>query len=386
MKYLFILSFISVCIGFILLIISSITERKKKIVLKKPLDDKYAILIPARNESKVIEKLLKSIEIQNKDMSNVYVIVEDENDKTCEITNKYKANIFVREEPIRPRKGYALDECIKEILKTKHYDLYFIFDADNVLEKDFINKMLKSWYDGYEIAIGYRNILNPKNIISGCSGLMFSLINTLVNKNKVKNNRSVLLSGTGFYISGEVIENLNGFPFDTLTEDYELSIYMSANNISSTYNDEAIYYDEQPLDMKTSIKQRTRWVKGFFEARRKRLKNIKGNLSSRLGVLPLIFIIFGLIALFILSIINIVFNFNIYYLVILLVVPSLLYILLFLLTLILLIKDDKINLNKSLKIKCLLFNPIFLFTFVHCFIRSIMIKNVGWDVIKHKGI
>lgn len=386
MKYLFILSFISVCIGMVLLIIITLSERKKKIILNKHESDNYAILIPARNESRVIENLLKSIQIQNKDMSNVYVIVEDEKDKTCEITKKYKANIFIREKPIRARKGYALDECIKDILNNKHYDLYFIFDADNVLEKDFISKMLNSWHKGYDVAIGYRNILNPSNIVSGCSGLMFSLINTLVNKLKVKNNNSIILSGTGFYISEEVIEKLGGFPFNSLTEDYELSLYILANKISSTYNDEAIYYDEQPVDIKTSIKQRTRWVKGFFEARGKRLKNIKGNLSSKLGVLPLIFIVFGLIVLFILSIINIILDFSIYYLIIIVLAPIILYILLFLLTLIILIKDQKINLDKKLKIKCLFFNPIFLFLFVHCFIKSIMIKNVGWDVIKHNGV
>lgn len=385
MKFLFILSFIFVCIGFILLIISSITERKKEIILNKHIEDKYAILIPARYESKVIENLLKSIEIQNKDMSNVYVIVEDEKDKTCEITKKYKANIFVREKPIRPRKGYALDECIKEILKTKHYDLYFIFDADNVLEKNFISKMLKSWYEGYEIAIGYRNILNSKNVISGCSILMFSLINTLVNSKRIKNNSSVLLSGTGFYISGEIIENLGGFPFNTLTEDYELSLFISANNISSTYNEDAIYYDEQPVDIKTSIKQRTRWVKGFAEARRKRLNNVVKSLPSKLGIIPLIFIIMGLIFMFILSIISIILNFDIYYLMIIIFVPTMLYILLFILTLIVLVKDKKINLDKKLKIKSLFFNPIFLFIFVYCFIRSILIKQVKWDVINHKG-
>ena len=124
---------------------------------------------------------------------------------------------------------------------------------------------------------------------------MFSLMNTIVNKEKVRNNRSILLSGTGFYISGEIIEKLGGFPFNTLTEDYELSLYISANNISSTYNENAIYYDEQPVNMDVSIKQRTRWVKGFFESRKKRLNSVKNNFSSKIGVLPLILIIFGMI-------------------------------------------------------------------------------------------
>lgn len=387
MKYLFYLGFISTSIGILLLFISSLTERKRKRKLYKHEDDNYAILIPARDESKVIEKLLKSIKVQNENMSNVYVIVEDAKDPTCTITKKYGANIYVRRKPIRSRKGYAIDECLKEILKEKHYDLYFIFDADNVLDNNFIKNLLKSWHQGYDVAIGYRNILNPSNIISGCSILMFSLMNTIVNKEKVRNNRSILLSGTGFYISGEIIEKLGGFPFNTLTEDYELSLYISANNISSTYNENAIYYDEQPVNMDVSIKQRTRWVKGFFESRKKRLNSVKNNFSSKIGVLPLILIIFGMIELFIFSIVDIVLlNSNTVSYLMLILVPFIIYIFLFVLTLMVLLRDRKINLDKKLKYKCLFFNPIFLFTFIHCFYRSIIIKDLKWDKIKHNGM
>ena len=166
----------------ILPLILGIISNQKKFKLKKHRKDKYAILVPARDESKVIEKLLKSIEVQNKDMTNVYVIVEDKNDPSCKITEKHGANIFVREKPIRPRKGYALDECVKDILTKEHYDLYFVFDADNVLDKNFISKMLEAWHNGYDVAIGYRNILNPKNLISCCSGIMFILLNRIMNK------------------------------------------------------------------------------------------------------------------------------------------------------------------------------------------------------------
>lgn len=386
MKYLFLLGFISIMIGIVLLFIIDITEVKKKQKLKKHKRANYAILIPARDESRVIEKLLESIKVQNENMSNVYVIVEDTEDPTCAITKKYRANIYVREKPIRSRKGYALDECLKEILKTKHYDLYFVFDADNVLDNNFIKTLLESWYQGYDVAIGYRNILNPINAISGCSILIFSLINTIVNKAKVKNNRSIILSGTGFYISGEIIEKESGFPFNTLTEDYELSLYVSSNNISSTYNDKAIYYDEQPIDMKTSIKQRTRWIKGFFESRKRRLRNVENSVSSKLGVIPLILIIFGLLGIFICSIIDILLNQNKISLFLIILIPFVIYIFLFILTSIILLKDNKVNLDNRLKIKCLFFNPIFLFTFVYCFFKSIINKNVSWDKIKHNGV
>ncbi len=225
MFYLFLLCCLPLIYGIVLLIVCSLGNKKRKIKLVKHDSSKYAILIPARYESQVIEKLLNSIKIQNQDMSNVYVIVEDKKDETCNITKKYKANLYVRKKPIRSRKGYALDECIKNILKKKHYDLYFIIDADNVLDSNFISNMIKSWESGYDVATGYRNILNPVNVVSCCSGILFCLLNSLVNKRKVKRKETIFLSGTGFYISGEIIEKLNGFPFNTLTEDYELSLY-----------------------------------------------------------------------------------------------------------------------------------------------------------------
>jgi len=386
MKSLYITILIIIIINLILVLISYIKDRLKKPQLNKHKTSNYAILIPARDESKVIEKLLKSIQIQNKNMDNVYVIVEDENDLTCKIVENYKANIFIRPKPIRKRKGYALDECLKEILKTKHYDLYFIFDADNVLDKHFIKNMIKSYKEGYEAGLGNRNILNPVNLISCCSGLLFYILNSIINKLSIANNRTAILSGTGFYISGRIIEELGGFPFNSLTEDYELSLYLSSKNILCAYNEDAIYYDEQPTTMKVSITQRIRWMKGFFESRKKRLGNIKDNLSSKLGIVPYVIIVLCLIFLVVLSVVDVIIFNNIVSLILLVSVPILIYLVLFFMTLFLILKEKNINMSNKLKIKCLFFNPLFLFTYIYCLFASIFKKEVEWKKIEHVGL
>ena len=53
------------------------------------------------------------------------------------------------------------NECL-ETIYNKDYDAYFIFDADNILEKDFIKNMIPIYYQGYDIGVGYRNIKNGK--------------------------------------------------------------------------------------------------------------------------------------------------------------------------------------------------------------------------------
>ena len=187
-------------------------------------------------------------------------------------------NIIYRKDLTKKRKGYALDDAIKEILsKNKKYDAYFVFDADNILDKNYIKEMINSIEEGYDIGISYRNTKNSSTLVAASSALTFSMINTIGNQLKSKYTNNLTISGTGYYIKGSLVEDWQGFPFNTLTEDYELTLYSTLNNLTTTYNEKAIFYDEQPDSFKISMKQRTRWVKGYFEARKIYIKEILTN-------------------------------------------------------------------------------------------------------------
>ena len=269
----------------------------------------FCVLIPAKDESKVIEDLLISIKKQTKkiNMQDVYIIIEQKNDPTIDIAKKYNATIFIRKKLHLKRKGYALDECIKDLKeKGKFYNAYFILDADNVLDKHFFEEMEKSYQNGYDIAIGYRNLKNGNDsIISACSGITFAFINSNGNETKAKQSRNVTLSGTGLYINGDLIKKWQSFPFHSLTEDYELTLYSIKYNLTSTYNDKAIFYDEQPIKYKDTINQRIRWIKGYFTTRRKYIPEFKkilknnpnfGSLISEIsGMKPYILMIMGIL-------------------------------------------------------------------------------------------
>lgn len=242
-------------------------------------DYRYAILIPARNESKVITQLLNSIAQQDYDQKllKTFVIVESEEDPTCEIAKKFKnTEIFVRKHLELKGKGQALNEVVVDILNSgEEFDAFFIFDADNVLSKNFIKEMNKCFDAGYEIALGYRNSKNWNDgWIASCSAITFSMINTLNNKGRSKLKNKVTLSGTGFYISGNILKDLGGWKFCTLTEDYELSIYSAIQNYKTYYNEYAEFFDEQPTDLKTSWNQRLRWVKGYSQVNKKYRKDL----------------------------------------------------------------------------------------------------------------
>ena len=189
---------------------------------------RFAVLVPAKDESLVIEDLLNSLEEQSYkiDKQDIYVITESLDDPTNKIVLKHGNRVIVRRDFTYKCKGGALAEAIKFIISEgKHYDAYFIFDADNILDKDFFKEMKESFIKGYDVGIGYRNAKNGNdNIYAAASSLTFSMINTLGNNFKMKHGLNLTVSGTGFYIKGDILENLGGYPFYSLTEDYEFSL------------------------------------------------------------------------------------------------------------------------------------------------------------------
>ncbi len=376
-----------------------------KLTLSKEKDNPtFAVLIPARDESKVISNLLDSLKKQTYKIEpeNIYIIVESKKDPTVKIAKSRNINIIYRKDLTKKRKGYALDDAVKEIIKAKkHYDAYFIFDADNILDRNYFKEMVKSYKKGYDIGIGYRNTKNGNaSIFSATSSLTFSMINTFSNNYKMKHNLTLTVSGTGFYIKGKILEELGGYPFNSLTEDYEFTLYATLTNLTSTYNMKAKYFDEQPTDYNTTIKQRTRWVKGYFEARRKYYPLLKNKAARKddnypstyialVGVKPYILLVISVI----LYLANLVYriisnsiikvevtNLLLQFLVIILAI----YIVLLLFTGILLIKEkDNLRLNRKMKIKSLFYNPIFLISYVKCLYRALKNKDLTWEKIEH---
>ncbi len=373
---------------------------------------KFAVVIPARNESKVIHQILDSIKAQTYDhnLIDTFLIVESEEDPTCEIAKKYeRTHVFVRKHLERKGKGHAMDELFQELFADKNtdYEAYFIFDADNVLYPNFIEEMNKTFDQGYDVCVGYRNSKNwNDNWVSSCSGLTFSMFNTFENKPRSKLGLNVNICGTGFYISHRLLKKVGGYKFFTLTEDYEFKLYSILNNVQTTYNEEAKFFDEQPTQLKVSWNQRLRWCKGFSQANKiyqkkilkSAIKEKNGKLGvnkfqTGLGVLPLAFtmatiLLYQAVNLS-LMIIGLCLHKPIWYL------PGIgvaangvaLYIFLSIYTAVLLIAERKnINITAWHAFVSVLLNPFFMLLYLPIYLHSVFKKEVKWVAIEHNKL
>ena len=247
------------------------------VLLRKPpkleatKNHRYAVMIAARNEQTVIADLIHSIKVQNypQELIDVFVIADNCTDDTAEVARTAGAIVFPRHNDIEVGKGYALDygyQAIREFYGDRGYEAFFVFDADNVLDVNYFREMNKTFDSGAQVSTSYRNSKNfDSNWISAGYALWFLREAKYLNQARITLNTSCLISGTGFYIASEILEEAGGWKWHLLTEDIEFSSVSIIQGTRISYCPTARLYDEQPITFRDSWNQRLRWAKGFLQ-------------------------------------------------------------------------------------------------------------------------
>jgi len=235
-----------------------------------PVPHRLAVLICARNEEEVIADLIQSLKQQTYDqrLLTIFVMADNCTDRTAAIAQAEGAQVYSRFDQRNVGKGYALEALLRHIEKDypQTFDGFLVFDADNILDRHFIEAMNQSFSDGYEILTSYRNSKNyGDNWISAGYSLWFIRESRYLNHARMLLGTSCAISGTGFFFSRAVMERLGGWPFHLLTEDIEFSTHHIIQGVKIGFCPEAVLYDEQPVTFRQSWRQRLRWAKGFLQ-------------------------------------------------------------------------------------------------------------------------
>ena len=229
---------------------------------------KFMAIIPAHNEEMVVSNLIESLKNQtyDKKLYDIYVIADNCTDNTANIARRAGAIVLERFDPAHKTKGYALQWFLKQkIEENADYDAFFVFDADNIVDKDFILNMNKKLCQGEDVVQGYRDIKNPTdNWITAGYALFYWTMHRLYHLARYNVGLSTLLNGTGFMVRFDVVKP-NGWQTETLTEDIEFSLKRIIKGKKLGWATDAIVYDEQPTSFKQSWSQRSRWTVGHMQ-------------------------------------------------------------------------------------------------------------------------
>ena len=231
---------------------------------------KYAICIPARNEEAVIGNLIDSINRQDypKEWLTIFVIADNCTDKTAQVAREKGAVCYERFNDVDKTKGFALQFLFEHIEKDygiESFEGYFIFDSDNLLSQDYISRMNDSFDAGEKIITSYRNTKNfDENWVASTYAIHWLRSIRMRHRARSVLRLATNIQGTGFLFASELVKD--GWKYTSLTEDRAFTADAVAHGYKISYNDAAMFYDEQPTSIRIALRQRLRWAKGHLLA------------------------------------------------------------------------------------------------------------------------
>ena len=228
---------------------------------------RFALVVAARNEAAVIGHLVDSLNGQDYPRELYEVIVAPNNctDDTEAVATRHGARIF-RPEGVIHSKGEVLTQAVDKLVLAEDFDAMCVFDADNLVDGQFLRRMNDALLGGAQIAQGFRDSKNPEqSAISGCYSICYWMLNRFYNGARSALRLSALVNGSGFAVTTGLLRRLGGWHTVTMTEDYEFSAQCAMLGERVHFVPDAIIYDEQPLTFGQSWKQRRRWTTGSLQ-------------------------------------------------------------------------------------------------------------------------
>lgn len=237
-----------------------------EIAASKP---KVAVLIPAYNEEKVIERTV--LGALDSDYSNLQVIVIDDGskDRTLEVVR----HAFAPEEAAgkviiltKPNSGKA-DALNYGLEHIGDAELFVGIDADTIIAPDAISRLVPHFLNPKVGAVaGNAKVGNRVNLWTRWQALEY-----ITSQNFER--RALNTLGAVSVVPGAIgawrvsaVREAGGYHTDTVAEDADLTMALLRNGYRVEYEDMALAFTEAPTNAKALMRQRFRWSFGILQA------------------------------------------------------------------------------------------------------------------------
>ena len=230
---------------------------------------KVAVLIPAYNEEKVIERTVRAALNSNYPNLRVIVIDDGSKDHTLEVARRAFAaeaaagRVLILGKP-NSGKAEALNHGIEHIGDA---ELFVGIDADTVIAPDAIARLVPHFINPKVGAIaGNAKVGNRVNLWTRWQALEY-----ITSQNFERRALDVL--GAVSVVPGAIgawrvsaVREAGGYHIDTVAEDADLTMALLRRGYRVEYEDMALAYTEAPTNANGLMRQRFRWSFGILQA------------------------------------------------------------------------------------------------------------------------
>jgi cellulose synthase/poly-beta-1,6-N-acetylglucosamine synthase-like glycosyltransferase len=238
---------------------------------------KIAVFIPGYKEDEVIVAVARQALLQDYPMECFDVIVIADSFEPATISALQTFPIQLIEVSFeKSTKSKALNSAMEQI--TGVYDIAVILDADNVMEKDFLNKINNTFERGFIAVQGHRTAKNSNTNLAILDAASEEINNHIFRKGHRVLGLSSAIIGSGmafqygyFKTMMAGVKAVGGF-------DKEIELKTLKAGIKIEYVDDALVYDEKVQKAEVFSNQRRRWLSAQFHYFRKDFLHSVGDL------------------------------------------------------------------------------------------------------------
>lgn len=228
-----------------------------------------SILIPAKNEEKVIASLLQRIGEFDYPREKVEVVVinDGSTDHTAAIITEIgRSDPRIRLLDIPPAEGgKGKSVALNRALELTRHDVIAIYDADNVPERDSLRLLCQALVSDRRLGavVGkFRAYNRAKNWLTRLINIEGITFQWIIQAGRWHFMNLSFIPGTNFVIWKSVVREVGGWDPEALTEDQELTFRIYEKGYIIQFLPTATTWEQEPERLSTWIRQRTRWARG----------------------------------------------------------------------------------------------------------------------------
>jgi len=220
---------------------------------------KIAVIIPAYREDTVILEVVDSAMEQQypKDKFDIVVVADHFKKETLERLSKKNIILLAKDFDIST-KSRAINYALRHLKSS--YDIVCILDADNIMSRDFLLTINKSFASGFKVVQGHRTAKNLNTNFALLDAISEEINNSIFRKGFRKLNFSSALIGSAMAFDYKMfkqmmqeVEVVGGF-------DKEIEMRLARRKIKVEYLPEPYVYDEKVQNSEVFTRQRRRWL------------------------------------------------------------------------------------------------------------------------------
>lgn len=255
-------------LGYLHHVESGIRERKDEQSEHMPL---VTILVPAYNESVIIERAIRALLRQNYPGYEILVLDDGSTDDTYEKAAAFEGswgNATVR--VVRKSNSGKAASLNMGIALARH-PFVMCVDGDSRLSEDSLRHAMPHFKDPDVVAVaGNVKVVNRTRFWSRIQALEYIEGLNMARRAQGFMRAVNIIPGPLGVFRREELLRVGGYEMDTFAEDADLTLKLLAHGWRIVYEDRAIAYTEAPEELLSLIKQRYRWTRGILQALKKR--------------------------------------------------------------------------------------------------------------------